>query len=105
MVSVSSHRQELKALQLFTVVVSSADFNPFASTVMLVNMSKMPGVSSGIATGYGLDSPGIESQWGRDFPHLSRLAPGPTQSPVHGYQVFPGGKGKGKGPLVGAFRH
>ena len=26
----------------------------------------------GIATGYGLDSPGIVSRWGRDFPHLSR---------------------------------
>jgi len=25
---------------------------------------------AGIATGYGLDSPGIESRWGRDFPHL-----------------------------------
>ena len=25
-----------------------------------------------IATGYGLDGPGIESRWGRDFPHLSK---------------------------------
>jgi hypothetical protein len=25
----------------------------------------------GIATSYGLDGPGIESRWGRDFPHLS----------------------------------
>jgi len=33
----------------------------------------------GIATGYGLDVPGIESRWGRDFPHLSRPALGPTQ--------------------------
>jgi len=24
-----------------------------------------------IATGYWLDGPGIESRWGRDFPHLS----------------------------------
>ena len=31
----------------------------------------------GIATGYGLDGPGIETQWGRDFPHLSRPALGP----------------------------
>ena len=36
----------------------------------------------GIATGYGLDGPGIESRWGRDFPYLSRTALGPTQSPV-----------------------
>jgi hypothetical protein len=38
--------------------------------------------SVGIATGYGLDGPGIESRWGRDFLHLSRPAPGPTQPPV-----------------------
>jgi hypothetical protein len=28
----------------------------------------------GIATRYGLDGPGIESRWGRDFPHPSRPA-------------------------------
>jgi len=33
-----------------------------------------PGSSVGIATGYELDSPGIESRWGRDFSHLSRPA-------------------------------
>jgi hypothetical protein len=26
--------------------------------------------SVGIATGYGLDGLGVESRWGRDFPHL-----------------------------------
>jgi len=41
----------------------------------------MPNVV-GIATGYGLDGPRIESRWGRDFPHLSRPALGPTQPPV-----------------------
>jgi hypothetical protein len=41
-----------------------------------------PGSSVGIATGYGLDGPGIESRWGQDFPHLSRPALGPTQTPV-----------------------
>ena len=41
-----------------------------------------PCSSVGIATGYGLDSPGIESRWGRNFPHLSRTGLGPTQLPV-----------------------
>jgi len=33
-------------------------------------------------TGYGLDTPGIEFRWRRDFPHLSRPAPERTQPPV-----------------------
>jgi len=41
-----------------------------------------PGSSVGIATGYGLDGPGIESRCGREFPHLSRPALGHTQPPV-----------------------
>jgi hypothetical protein len=41
-----------------------------------------PDSSVGIATGYVLDSPGIESRWGRDSSHTSRLALVPTQSPV-----------------------
>ena len=36
--------------------------------------------SVGIATSYGLDVPGIESQWERDFPHSSRPALELTQS-------------------------
>ena len=38
--------------------------------------------SVGIATRYGLDGPGIESWWQRDFPHQSRPALGPIQPPV-----------------------
>jgi hypothetical protein len=41
-----------------------------------------PGSSVGIATGYGLDGPQIESRWRRDFPHLSRPVLGPTQPPI-----------------------
>jgi len=51
-----------------------------------------PGSSVGIATGYGLDGPGIEPRWGRDFPHLSRPALEPTSLLYNGYRVFPGGK-------------
>jgi len=40
-----------------------------------------PDSSVGIATGYELKVPGIESRW-RDFPRLSRPALGPTQPPV-----------------------
>ena len=47
----------------------------------------------GIATRYRLDSPGIESQCGRDFLHPSRLALGPTQLPVKWVpSLFPSGK-------------
>jgi hypothetical protein len=41
-----------------------------------------PGGIVGIATGYGLDDPGMESRWEKDFPHLSIPAVGPTQPPV-----------------------
>jgi hypothetical protein len=41
-----------------------------------------PGSVVGTATAYGLDGPGIESRWGRDFPHFSRPALRPTQPPV-----------------------
>ena len=41
-----------------------------------------PGSVIGIATGYRLDGPGIESWLGRDFPHLSRPALGSTQPAV-----------------------
>ena len=51
-----------------------------------------PGSSVGIATGYGLDGPGIESRWGRDFQHLSRPALGSLSLLYNGYRVFPGGK-------------
>jgi len=36
----------------------------------------------GIATRYGMDSRGIESRWGPDFPHSSRPTLGPTQPPI-----------------------
>jgi hypothetical protein len=47
----------------------------------------------GIATRYGLEGPGIESRWWREFPHLSTPALRLTQPPV---QWVPGiSRGKG----------
>ena len=46
------------------------------------NVHHGPGSSVGIATAYGLDSRGIESRWGRDFPHLSIPSLRPNQRPV-----------------------
>jgi len=41
-----------------------------------------PDSSVVIATHYGLNGPGIESRWGRDFPHPSRPALRPKQPPI-----------------------
>ena len=51
-----------------------------------------PGSSVGIATGYGLDGPWMESRWGRDFPHLSSRSWGPLSLLYNGYRVFPESK-------------
>ena len=51
-----------------------------------------PDSSVVIATGYGLDGPGIESRWGRDFPHLFRRVLVPTQPPVQWVPCFSRGK-------------
>jgi hypothetical protein len=51
--------------------------------------------SVGIVTCYGLDGPGIESQWGPDFPHPSRLVLGPTQPPLQWVPSHSQGKAAG----------
>jgi len=51
----------------------------------------------GIATRNGLDGPGIESRWGRDFSHPSRPVLGLTQPPIQWVPGFPGGKAAGGG--------
>jgi len=51
-----------------------------------------PGSSVGIATDYGLDGPGIESRWRRDFPPVQT---GPEAHPASckmGTGSFPGVK-------------
>jgi len=50
-----------------------------------------PGSVVGIATSYGLEGPGIETRWGRDFPHLPRPALRPLQPPVQWVPGLSGG--------------
>jgi hypothetical protein len=47
-----------------------------------INRKLLNDSSVDIATRYGLGGLGIESRWGRDFPHPSRPALGPKQPPV-----------------------
>jgi hypothetical protein len=52
-----------------------------------------PGSSVGIATGYGLDGPRIESRWDARFFAPVQTGPGgPPSLLYNGYWVFPGGK-------------
>jgi len=69
------------------------------TTTMMMMMMMMiptccnlgPGSSVGILTDYGLDGPG-SNPGGDEIFCPSRPALGPTQFPVNGYRVFPGGK-------------
>jgi hypothetical protein len=54
-----------------------------------------PGSSVGIATDYGLDGPGIEFQWRRDFRTRPDQPWGPPSLLYNGYRFFPGVKAAG----------
>ena len=72
-------------LQLTSQTLSRSFFRELLVLTRKINFNTLVnrGLGSvvGIATGYGLDGPGIESRWERDFPHLSRPALGPTRPP------------------------
>jgi len=75
-----------ESYRLWCVVVCDLETSrigaPYIYDISNLRVKSGPGSIVGIATGYGLDGPAIESRWGRDFLHLSRPALGPTQSPV-----------------------
>jgi hypothetical protein len=61
-------------LKLLVIQISQFNFD-FTPTIRIDS-------SVDVATGYGLDGLGIESRWGRDFPHLSKPALGLNQPTV-----------------------
>ena len=84
---------------MLTTCLSSTILHELQSSINYVGLRWIggPGSSDGIATGYGLDCPGIETRWGRDFSHLSRPALGPTQPPIQRVPVLSRGKNNGRG--------
>jgi hypothetical protein len=79
--------QKLTVLLAVTFPLKYLYYKIKVSLFVIQNVSyRGPDSSVGIATGYRLDVPGIESRWGGDFSHTSRPALGPTQRPVQRVQ-------------------
>jgi hypothetical protein len=73
--------------------------HPYKSLLLQPLHSKLdPDNSVGIANRYGMDGPGIEFRWGRDFPHPSRQDLGPIYPPI---QWVPGLSRRVKRPGCG----
>jgi hypothetical protein len=91
-------RDQSTIVQLYSNIIQKSQYLRYlVSVTALLNLPDFglqygPSSSVGIVTGYGLDGLGIESRWGRDFPHLSRLVLGPTQPPVQWVPDFSRGQ-------------
>jgi hypothetical protein len=81
---IKSHLKSLVAILGLAAqnLVATTKPEPWKSWVSLQYSSGNRDSSVGIATRYGLDAPGIECRWGRDYQHLSKSALGPTQPPI-----------------------
>jgi len=90
MLLTEQHRQcaynvNLWRVGITIVTLGTQQYVPFLFFLTYIAVSG-PDSTVGLVTGYGLDGPGIEFRWWRDFPHLSRLVLGPTQPPVQWVQ-------------------
>jgi hypothetical protein len=84
----------LYAWYYYTVVLHKRSFETLgtACTRLIVGRDGVVGVE----TRYGLEGTGMESPWGRDFPHASRPALESAQPPIQCVPgLFPGGKAAG----------
>ena len=77
----------------FRQIKGTVFFNCVLLFCIVILYSGGPGSIVGIATGYGLDGPGITSRWGGE---IFRTCPDRPWDPpsllYNGYRVFPGGK-------------
>jgi hypothetical protein len=82
--SACMEEERSKSAQFKVSAVARKDNVGFPDVLFMTTYTSLcgPGSVVGIATGYGLDGPGIESRWGTRFSALSRPALEPTQPPV-----------------------
>jgi hypothetical protein len=72
------------------ITCDSDPSGPHSSEYTSLYVTLWAGNSVGIATDYGLDGPGIESRWGRDFPPVQTGPGAHPASCTMGTWSFPG---------------
>ena len=83
------HLRNILLHRLYVVVPFAPKWFSFPSRYIILCG---PGSAVSIATGYGLDGPGIESRWGRHFCTCPDRPWGPPSLLYNGYRVFSGVK-------------